>query len=113
MGHGTSTLGAGSSTYQTGGSYAQSSSILSQSLKNKGKHQYNYTLNQLTLFSSQTGSQHGSGLPLAPSSSMQKTGGSSYGAYGIAKNNKMSDVSALLLWPWFCNGLLFILSSIL
>ena len=27
------------------------------------------------------------------SSSMQKGGGSSYGAYGIAKNNKMSDVS--------------------
>ena len=34
-----------------------------------------------------------SGLPLG--TSYQKSGSTSYGAYGIAKNNKMSDVSAL------------------
>jgi len=45
-----------------------------------------------------TGSQPGGGLPLGA----QKIESSSYGAYGIAKNNKMSDVSIPNLVVKYC-----------
>ena len=69
--------------------------MLTQSMKQKSKE---HQLTKMTDFSDSYSFSFlidSSGLPLG--TSYQKSGSTSYGAYGIAKNNKMSDVSVLSL----------------